>query len=177
MKLKVMALSTVAICGFLFLSACNSTTLTITLDAVTIAADAALSVVETNGSLAPGQETQVASVIADVTNATQLASTELAGNDPATLKAANVTAFYMPVLLEIGKLSGLPPAIQLSLTAVSVSIQAVLKLIPTPPVTAKFEAATHGKPLLSNKDAAKVYGHAFSVGVKARIFSEKVNAK
>ena len=103
------------------LTACSQSSVTLTLDLIVTAADAAVGVMQSTGQIPPGTATMITNYLGDLTTAVDFATTELASSDTAAVKAAKIAQEFAMIAAP-----NLPPG---TASAIVSTIQAVAKAV------------------------------------------------
>lgn len=101
-------------------TACSQSQVTITLDLIVTAADAAVSTLQATGQISPVEAALVQTYLTEVTDSVSFATTELASSDSSEVKAAKITANFAKIVAP--QLSGAPAAIVSTIGAVASAI-------------------------------------------------------
>ncbi len=127
MKLARFAL-VIGLC--LALVGCGQSDITLTLDLVITAADAALTALETTGQVSSGTAGQITNYLTEVTNAVDFTTTELASSDSDAIKAGKIAQEFATVIAP-NLPAGTPLVIATVIAAVAKSVTNFLAVMTT----------------------------------------------
>ena len=113
----------------LAMTACTVSTFTVTLTAITAAAEAAVPIVTATGQLSAEQGAIVSKYLSAVSDGVQKTATEMSSSDNGLDKATKVTAIWSTVTLDSAVLHNLPPQAKGIMQAVVGAINAFVSQI------------------------------------------------
>lgn len=137
-KLSIAALLIAA----LALVGCGQSSVTLTLDLVVTAADAAVSALQATGQLPAGTATQITAYLGDVTKAVDAATAELATMDTVAEKAAKIAQAFAGIAAPVLP-SGTAQAIVLTVSAVATAVANFLASVQTTSAALDQPALAH----------------------------------
>jgi len=116
----------------MFLTGCGSSNVVTALELVTAASEAAIGALEATGQIPPGTAMQIDQYLAEVSTATQFASTELTSTDTTAVKTAKIAAQFANIAApDLGP--GTAQAIVQVVAAVAKAVSSFLATIQPPP--------------------------------------------
>jgi len=135
--------------ALLFQVGCSQSQVTTTLDLVVTAADAAVSVLQSTGTLPPGTASLITGYLGQVTTGVEFATTELASTDSTAVKAAKITQEFAMIVVP-----NLPPGTGAAIVSVVASVaQAVANFLSTLQTVAMTSADKQVLPKIARHNA------------------------
>jgi hypothetical protein len=137
-QLKMFKIAAVT-AALLVASACSISTLTTSLNAVVVSADAALAVLGVSGTIPAPAVALASNYLTAVAQATSLTAAEIASADTDAMKASRIADIWAQAALP--NLKDVPPAVSVALIAVDAAVKAFVGSIHPAPVGLAAHAA------------------------------------